>query len=273
MRTKPNMKVLLLVTVLILVGVASGQSVEMKSTPVQSAMQSGFALNLAVSGPALDNASIFDGSSKSSKATVEDDHGRKSAKLAAVYSLLLPGLGEYYVGQKKKARYFFAGEAVSWLAFIGFRTYGNWKEDDYIRIAREHAGIDLEGRSEEIIDYVGFYDDIYIYNELGRALDRQRPYLEDNAANHWSWDSEAAKSSFRHTKNRSKEFYRRADFAIGAMVLLRLVSVIDAIHAANRSGKRMEDLVDNNRKTFEYRVDAGPVGDNLQLGLTLVKKF
>ncbi|HOP07308.1 MAG TPA: DUF5683 domain-containing protein [candidate division Zixibacteria bacterium] len=268
------MKAVFFAAVLVMIGALSVSAVEMKSTPVQNAMQAGFALNTTLAGPTLDKPSIFDGSSKSVEtAAVEEGHGRKSARVAAMYSLLLPGLGEHYVGQKKKARYFFAGEAMSWIAYIGFRTYSNWKEDDYIRIAREHAGIDLEGRDEEIIDYVGFYDDIYVYNELGRALDRERPYLADNAANHWSWDSDAAKALFRHTKNRAKEFDRRADFTIGVMVLLRIVSVIDAIHAANHSGRRMDDLVDSDNNKLEYRVDAGPVGNNLQVGLTLVKKF
>jgi hypothetical protein len=268
MRLEVDMRLPAIVLALILTMAAAVSAFDSAPTPVQDnlrlAMQTGDTRSLLA--PAGDQP-------VSGTGALSDDHGRKSSKKAALYSALLPGLGEYYVGHKKKARYFFAAEAMSWIAFFGFRTYANWKEDDYINLARLNAGIDLEGRPDWLVDFVAFYDDIHQYNELGRALDRSRPYLEDNADNHWAWDSPDDKAAFRQIKNRADEFQRRATFAIGAMVVLRIASVIDAIHDANRSGKRLDDIVERDRGRLDYRVEAGPEGENFQVGVTLVKRF
>lgn len=203
-----------------------------------------------------------------------DEVGRKSATKAFALSLLVPGTGQYYTGNGRTARYYWAVEALSWLAWIGFRTYGDWKEDDYIRYAADHAGADLEGKSDWFVDMVGFYDDLNQYNELGRAVARERPYLAPTANNQWQWQSVYDKFSFRQIKNRSREAYRRADFMLGVMLINRLVSAIHATHLAKQTGKRLDDLVDaGNGGGLQYRVEADPFTDGVQLGLTVFKKF
>ena len=52
---------------------------------------------------------------------------RPSILKAAALSALLPGLGEYYLGHRTKAKYFFGAEALTWVGFFAFRTYGGWK--------------------------------------------------------------------------------------------------------------------------------------------------
>lgn len=200
--------------------------------------------------------------------------GRKSATKAMALSLLVPGMGQYYTGNGRTARYYWAIEGLSWLAFIGFRTYGGWKEDDYIRFAAEHAGADLSGKPDWFVDMVGYYDDLHQYNELGRAIARERPYLAPTAANNWQWQSVYDKLSFRQIKNRSREAYRRADFMVGVMLINRLVSAIHAIHQARQTGKRLDDLVEaDDGGSLQYRVEADPFSDGVQLGLTLFKRF
>lgn len=251
--------------------VGQSMAVEVKHTPVQAMMADVVVapqpqMLIASSGNNLPFGSASDDSE-------ESEYGRKSGKKAALLSALLPGLGEYYVGQKKKATYFFAVEALGWISFLGFRTSGSWREDDYLNLACDKAGIDLEGREEWMLDYVSFYDDIYIYNELGRALDRNRPYLPDNDANHWVWASAADKEAFRDLKNGSKESYRRANFTLGALLLTRIVSVIDAIHAARKTGKRLDDLVGRSDREYDYTLEAIPIGNDIQLNFALIKRF
>lgn len=202
-----------------------------------------------------------------------DGTGRKSATKAMALSLLVPGMGQYYTGNVRTARYYWAIEGLSWLAWIGFRTYGDWKEDDYIRYAVEHAGADLDGKPDWFVDMVGYYDDLDQYNELGRAIARERPYLAPNPGNDWQWQSVNDKFSFRQIKNRSREAYRRADFTLGVMLISRLVSAIHAVHLARQTGKRLDDLVDANDGGLQYRVEADPFSDGVQLGLTLFKRF
>ena len=211
---------------------------------------------------------------KDKEASQVVDHGRRSSVKAALYSVLLPGMGQYYCGQRKTARYFWAAEAASWLGLIAFRTYGGWKEDDYIQFGRDKADVQLEGKPDWFVDYVSFYDNIDQYNQFGRAIDRERPYLENISANYWFWDSRSDKNTFRELKNRSREAYRRSDFMIGAMILNRMVSAIHAVRIAGRTGKRLDDLVDlDDPGKLDYRVEVNPFSDHIQLGVTLFTRF
>lgn len=272
--TVSNMKKAIIIIGLV-IGLCAGDAiaVELKDTPIQTQMFAGLAVPVAQEN-AFYNASggkLFGSSRDSDNKRTE----RKSVGKAILYSILLPGLGERYVGHKKKASYFFAAEALWWVGYISYHTYGGWKEDAYINFARERADADLEGKSEEFLDFVGYYYSIDQYNTVGRVLDRNRPYLEDNASNHWRWYNSSDKAAFREMKNSSREAFRRADFMIGLMVLSRIVSAIDAAHDA-RVSRRLFGASDSPGKSpvLGYRLHIDPFGDSrYQLGLTMYKRF
>ncbi|HWR84133.1 MAG TPA: hypothetical protein VN285_12600 [Candidatus Deferrimicrobium sp.] len=200
------------------------------------------------------------------------ERAAKSVVGAAWRSAVLPGWGEFYVGHKRKARVFFTVEGLAWIGFFGFRTYGNWKEDDFIRFAAQRAGADLDGKDDWFLDVVGFYDDIDDYNALGRAYDPERPYLEDNATYHWRWQQPADRDIYRNLKNQSREAFRRANFMIGLALVNRVVSVIDAVRDARRSRRTLDDSFDDPQKSrWRFRVD--PFSRDRQLILTYGAAF
>ena len=242
-------------------------AVTLKSTPVQEQM------SRAVSQP-MTVAAALSPERRVVAVGKSERPARKSAWRAAAYSALLPGLGEYYVGSRKKARYFFAAEAVSWIGFFAFRTYGSWKKDDYIAFAHEKADAELSGKSDEFHDWVGFYNDIDQFNALGRVSDRDRPYLQDTPENHWRWQSTADRMAYRDLKNSSREAYRRADFMIGVMVLSRIVSIIDAVHDARTSGSLFKEAaVDQGDRRLVYDVDVDPILGEWQIDVAVIQKF
>ena len=167
--------------------------------------------------------------------------GRKSVLKAALFSALVPGGGQYYLDRHRTARYYFAAEAATWIGYIAFRTYGNWRKTDYIDFAAVYADAQLAGKSEDFLSWVGFYSNIREFNNLGRAFDPERPYLWDTPANHWEWQTDQDRQTYRDLRNRSKEAYRKSDFMIGAAIVNRIVSVIDAVRSAIRMNRRIGD--------------------------------
>jgi len=198
---------------------------------------------------------------------------RVSLVKAGIYSALIPGLGEYYVGHRSKARIFFAVEAATWVSFFTLHFYGNWKEDDLVQFAAENANANLENKSDEFKDWVGFYDDIDQFNSLGRVQDPKRPYLVDNAENHWRWQSTEAQSTYRHLKNRSREAYRRRDFMVGLAVVNRIVSIIDAVRDAKRSKREIKGSEFSLVRGVNYRIEIDPFDQNRPLAMSLFKRF
>ncbi|MBD3256921.1 hypothetical protein GF377_00715 [candidate division GN15 bacterium] len=226
---------------------------------------------LAEAGRADDD--LFPGEEKPPAAELEGDRtGRKSVFKAAALSALVPGGGQYYVGNKKTAYYFFAAEALTWIGYASFKIYSNWKEDDYIRYAAIHADARLEGKSDDFVDLVGFYDDIDQYNSLARAFDPEREYLRDTPENHWRWASDAERFEFRHLKNRSREADRRAEFMIGVAVVDRIISVIDAVRASRKHNRQMPtEFSDNGGLQYKFSVD--PFSSSRQFSLTFYPGF
>jgi len=251
------------IVVLVLVCVAV-QAVDLPVEPVQNELRMGIATELSSSPQTVyaQRNSPFGDDNESD----DPRFGRKSPFKAGLLSAVLPGAGQVYCGANRTARYFLAAEAASWIGYFAYRQYGSWKEDDYIRYAAQHAGIDLEGQPDWYVDFVGFYDDVYQYNELGRAIGRERPYLDPDE-DHWHWDDFDNKMAFRQVKNSSREAFRRADFMIGAMVVNRLVSIIHAVRTANRTGRRLDDLAMRRGPRIDYGVHVDPFSDHVSVAI------
>lgn len=251
------------VIVLLTAGWASAtHAVELKKTPVQDAM---FA---RLAGDEWKEDKPKTDVVPDEALEQEGQPQRKSVAKAAILSALIPGAGQYYVGSRSKAKYFFAVEAVTWIAFFSFRTYGSWKKDDMINYGNLHANAQLDGKDDEFLDMVGFYDNIYQYNSFGRVFDPERPYLYDTPENHWLWQTDKEQAAFRELKNASREAYRRSEFMIGVAVVSRLVSIADAIRDGIRHNRRVESEFGRTDK-MKFRLAIDPLSPDRQLTLTL----
>ncbi len=245
------------------------RAVELAPTPVQDQLL----MNLSAPGDADEDEFGDLNKQEIAQSDSFESSGKKvSVFKAAALSTLLPGLGEYYVGQKGKAKYFFAAEAVTWIGFFAFRTYGSWKEDDYIRFAAEKANASIEDKDDEFRDWVGFYDDIYQFNTLGRVSDPDRPYLEDTPENHWQWLSADDQESYRDLKNRSREAFRRSEFMIGVAILNRVISVIDAVRDARKARRTLDDSFGTSDSP-RYRLSFDPLNSRQMVSLTVYTPF
>ena len=269
MRTKIGIIVVLITVVASTIVTSAAEAVDLKKTPIQDQLASN--ISSYYNGQTFAGVDEFDNDINSQQAF--ENAEKKSIFKAALYSALLPGLGEYYVGNRRTARAFFVVEATAWIGYLSFKLYGNWKEDDMIRFAAEQANAELDGKSKEFQDWVGFYDDIDQYNSLGRVQDQDRPYLADNSTNHWRWQSDEDRANYRHLKNRSREAQRRADFMVGLAVVNRIVSIIDAVRDAKRANSEIKDADFSLVGKVKYRLDVNPFSTNKTVNFALVTRF
>ncbi|MDZ4722986.1 MAG: hypothetical protein SGI97_03650 [candidate division Zixibacteria bacterium] len=198
---------------------------------------------------------------------------RKSRTKAILLSALVPGAGEYYLGDRRKARYFFVAEGLSILSFVTFKVYSNWKEDDYIRLAASNASARLEGKSDEFVDLVGFYDNVDLYNTAGRVIEPSREYYHpNNLDTYWRWENPEDRDMFRTLKNSSREADRRSEFALGAMVVTRFISIIDATLMSRKQGRLLEEKISLGGNS-SLDIAVYPASKNSQIKLTLHSDF
>jgi hypothetical protein len=162
----------------------------------------------------------------------------------------LPGLGQRYLGQPRKALAFHLGEAGLWTLFGVYKIQGNIREEDFEEWAERFSGAKIDGyeRDEDFFQTISRYlssDEYNFYVKLdARALiedrDEQLAYIDQfsiKGDDTWAWQSPQHRDRFRVIRHGAVVANRRANWTLGALVMLRVVSAIDAAletGAANR---------------------------------------
>ena len=209
----------------------------------------------------------------------------KSKGKAAMYSLLIPGMGHYYVGDKRGARTFLAIEAATWTAFIVFEVQGKLREEGYEDFAQVFAGVSGNDHSDDYYAIISEYDswedyELYLKTEgrfelypEGDAATLEEYFVENRVSDYepWVWTNEDARRDYRDLRSASKLSYRRGLYAVGVAVINRVASAFFAIKAANGANEKLE------AKRVGYHLEVGaPVAhpdDGVQTGLTFVASF
>lgn len=156
----------------------------------------------------------------------------KSVVLAAMYSLILPGMGELYAGSFESGKYYLLADGGLWLTYAGFQLHGTWLRKDARSFARQHAGADASHKDEQFEVNIGNFRSVADYNEV-KLRNRQYDLLYDPNSNfRWSWDNDANRTKYRDLRIRSDEVLQNSKFVIGALVINRLISAFNAGRAA-----------------------------------------
>lgn len=200
----------------------------------------------------------------------ELERTKKSPGLAALYSLLLPGMGELYAGRLGWGRYFMAAEGVLWLTYATFEVYGNSLRDDARAFAAVHAGIDPSGKDDQFYVDIGNYVDVYAYNE-GKLQERQILDLyRPEEGYYWRWTSDAARSHYRAQRISSAQMYNNQRFVVAAILVNHVASAINAARTVILQNRDIDDAIG------ELRVRADVLGGVLNphgVSITVTRTF
>jgi hypothetical protein len=155
------------------------------------------------------------------------EQNAKSSRLATGLSLILPGTGHQYLGKNNSAIAYLAVDIFSLFGAIYCGTYSGKLNTDARGYAALHAG--ASGGSSK--DYrfwtaVEQFDNINSYNEAMR-LNRENKELYNDGTRYWSWNSDEEQKKFSDIRKKSSRFQLVSSICIGAMVLNRVVAVVD----------------------------------------------
>jgi hypothetical protein len=206
-----------------------------------------------------------------------------SATKAVLYSLLLPGLGDYQLGNKGRATAFFAAEGIIWISYATFEVQGHQRQDDYEQLAVQFAGVSRTGHSDDFYARVREFDNSDQYEADVKNTGRQDIYDETHSlesinadalenyfvANRvsdyepWTWASLDRRLQYSEVRSSSKTSYRRADYMLAAAVANRLVSAVVAFTAA----RNMEP------QKVGYHLDFSPAPSGVDVTFALTRSF
>lgn len=167
---------------------------------------------------------------------------KKSIAIAAVYSLLLPGMGELYAGNYGRGKYFTIAEGALWLTLFGVDQYGRWLQKDARNFAVQHAGVSLAGKNDKYFIDIGDYQTVQEYNN--ELLRRRNPYqlYGEHSSEAWSWDTRINMDNFRNMRISSDEVFNNTKFVAAAIVINHVISAIDAAMLVRSYNKSLSDM-------------------------------
>lgn len=167
---------------------------------------------------------------------------KKNTGLAIIYSLLLPGMGELYADNYSSGKYFTIVEGALWTTFIGMNVYGNWQENRYKTYAQTYAGVNPDGKDEDYYATIGLYTSIESYNNE-KALERRYDEMLSEQKFFWKWNSTEQRKTYRSMWTSSEQTFNDVRFIVGAMLLNRLVSAINAVRSVSSYNSAIENEV------------------------------
>ena len=168
---------------------------------------------------------------------------KKSPGLAAVYSLLLPGMGELYVGSFSSGKYFLVAEGALWLTYAAFTVHGNSLQDDSRAYAISAAGIDPTAKDDQFYVDIGNFMTTEGYNDK-KLRDREPELLYDRTQGFgWDWVSESARTTYKENRLSSETTYNNRKFIVAAIVINHLASAVNALRSAISHNKAVQQAL------------------------------
>ena len=190
---------------------------------------------------------------------------KKSPGLAIIYSLLLPGMGELYADSYSSGKYFTIAEGALWATYIGINAYGNWQKDNYKSFAASNAMVSNNGKNSDYYANIGIYLSINEYNDT-KAFDRNFTAMYNPQQYYWNWTSQDRKT-YRNMWLSSENSYNNLRFVVGAMILNRIISAINAVRLVSKYNKNIEETANNE---LGWNLSVGVLNRlNIPTGLTV----
>jgi len=165
---------------------------------------------------------------------------KKNVGLAMLYSALLPGMGELYAGDYSFGKYLTITDGVLWGTFIGVSSHANNLEDNYKSYATSMGSANVESKDDKYFADIGNYVDIDQYNRR-QELDRNFAAVYDEATHYWKWDGQSERSEYRTMWKSSETANNNLRFIAGALILNRVVSIINAVRIVAKHNNHLKE--------------------------------
>ncbi len=169
--------------------------------------------------------------------------GKKDRLKAFVLSLVIPGLGQYYVESPGYAKLFIGAELAIWGAYYYNTQMKRSSRQDYLSQAALHAGVNPKGFGTPYLNAVGAYNSSFEYNQ--RKLQSTPPYVLYTGNKKWEWDAEADRLRFRNLRERELDYENNIKYCVAGIIFNHFVSALNASKLVQRKDKTISFITIN----------------------------
>jgi hypothetical protein len=173
-----------------------------------------------------------------SEEKVESHSSSGSKTKYILYSLIIPGAGQWGMGERNRAKFFFGAEVLLWMGYFGTNAYADVIQKNYLSYAAVHANANHQDKSEQYWIDIGSADNLYAFNEQQLRNRNLKAVYPESELYYWQWDSRNNQGYYNNLRVQEHDWERRATFIVGALILNRIVSVIDVIRLIHKEKKQ-----------------------------------
>ncbi len=163
---------------------------------------------------------------------------KKNTGVAVLLSLLLPGMGELYADDYSSGKYFTIAEVSLWGVYIGMNSYGNLLKSNYKSYASSVGGVNNNNKNADFYANVGGYLSSREYNNA-MALQGNFDQMYNSGSYYWNWPSTVDRKNYRNLWTSSEQAHNNLRFVVGAMILNRVISIINAVRLVAAYNKNL----------------------------------
>lgn len=160
----------------------------------------------------------------------------KSANLAMLSSAIIPGTGQQYLNRNRSALIYIGVDLLSLFGAVFLERYSRQLERDAHGFAALHAQVDCSSKDERFWNAVGSSKSLNDYHD-NLDLNREQDQRYKDASYYWYWNSDDNQERYNEFRDRSRKLHIVGSICIGAMIVNRIVSVVD-IKAATKYKSR-----------------------------------
>jgi len=181
------------------------------------------------------------------------DIPKKSTLKAIFLSAALPGTGQLYTGKPTKAGIFLSADLLIIGSYFRFQLERKNAIKSYKQYANAYAGLaydssdDIYRLAQNYISSEEYNNSVELYARhfwlLYDEYDEYQLYLAenlipDNAG--WEWQYESQKNKYTSIRQDKQRFEIYQNFAMGAILLNRIISILDIIIFKDKADKSYE---------------------------------
>ncbi len=164
---------------------------------------------------------------------------------AAFSSFVVPGSGDWLLGDKKRGSCFMLAEAAIWLNYFNNNSQANKldsrsknfasfyasansekPDEDYFRAMEDFlTNLDYNEKVKE--DARRLYPDTFNMEAMQRKIEQRKEYIAENAytgSDSWEWQSKETSEDFREMRREKRATLQTASNMVGLAVANRAVS-------------------------------------------------
>ena len=212
----------------------------------------------------------------------ERPSGGRSLGQAAWRSIVLPGWGQRYLGAPARGMFFMTGEALTWGTWSTFKTQEWLRKRSYTEMAEVFAGVGGD-HADDYWKIVGQYSNHIDYNEWLRFQGRREygfgtaeyySFIAEHqigSALAWTWNNEERREAYAIKRKASLNAERRATYTLYALLVNRVVSLVDTWRISRSRGAIEDALERQIGGTLDLQ--SQPTADGLSWRLGWYRQF